>query len=93
MNKNKDIVIKRNVDEVNESYRRRIWFVKIYNPKTKKELEEAIRLSNIWINALLLHCVYPMYIMNDIKKILKNSKYNKKNSNKNFNKKINKKNN
>ncbi len=59
--------IKRNEDEVDESYKRRIWFIK--HVKTK----DAELLSNIWVNSLLLGCVYPLKIMNEIKKLLKNN--------------------
>ena len=67
--------IKRNEDEVNESYNRRVWFVKEFKPKNKSELEEAIKLSNIWVNTLLLGCIYLITAMNKIKKILEKSSF------------------
>ena len=69
--------IKRNLDETDESYRRRIWFISEIKPKTSLEYEEAIRLSNIWVNVLFLKCVYPLETMNRIKIILANTSYNK----------------
>ena len=41
--------IKRNLDETNESYNRRVWFINEIKPKTNKEYNEAIRLSEIWV--------------------------------------------
>ena len=70
--------IKRNVNEVNESYNRRVWFIKQMNPKTSNEKLEAIQLSQIWVNTILLHCIYPIDAMTKIKKVLGASKYNKK---------------
>ena len=42
--------IDRNIDEIDESYKRRKWFVEQINPKTEKERIESIKLSNMWIN-------------------------------------------
>ena len=55
-NGNKDS-IKRRLYETNESYSRRVWFVKQY--KGTGGLTEGVRLANIWINMILLHCRYP----------------------------------
>ena len=70
--------IKRNIDETNESYNRRTWFIKEMKPKTPKEKSESINLSNIWVNTLLLGCIYPVTVMNKIKKILDKSSFTNK---------------
>ena len=62
--------IKRNIDEIDEKYNKRIWFIKKMNPKSKKDFENSVRLSNIWVNSLYLHCIYPLKTMNTIKNIL-----------------------
>ena len=67
--------ISRNRDEVDESYERRKWFINEIKPKTKEQYNEAIILSNVWINMLLLGCIYPKNIIDKIKIILKNSKF------------------
>jgi len=68
--------IKRNLDETNESYNRRVWFINEIKPKTNKEYNEAIRLSEIWVNTILLGCIYPTTVMNKIKTILDKSSLN-----------------
>ncbi len=70
--------VKRNIDETNESYFRRKWFIKEMKPKTQKEKEDAVKLSNIWVNTILLGCVYPTTVMNQIKKILDKSSFTNK---------------
>lgn len=67
--------IKRNIDEINDSYNRRKWFIKEMKPKTQKEIENAINLSNIWVNTILLGCIYPPKTMNEIKLILDKSSF------------------
>jgi len=67
--------IKRNIDEINDSYNRRKWFIKEMKPKTQKEIENAINLSNIWVNTILLGCKYPPKTMNEIKLILDKSSF------------------
>ena len=67
--------IKRNLDETNESFNRRVWFINEIKPKTPKELVEVTKLSNIWVNTILLNCIYPVSTMNIIKKILNKSSY------------------
>lgn len=67
--------ISRNIDETDESFMRRKWFINEMKPKTKHELNEAIRLSNIWVNTVILGCVYPILVMNKIKKILEKSSF------------------
>jgi len=67
--------IDRNIDEIDESYKRRKWFVEQINPKTEKERIESIKLSNMWVNTLFLGCVYFSADMNKIKKILINSNF------------------
>jgi len=68
----------KNLDETEESYNRRVWFISEIKPKTQNEYEEAIRLSNIWINMIILKCIYPIDVMNRIKIILKNTIYKNK---------------
>lgn len=75
MNKKYNANVKRNEDETNESYNRRVWFISEVKPKTQKEYEEAIKLSNIWVNTILLECIYPVTTMNKIKKILDKSSF------------------
>ncbi len=65
--------IKINLDETNESFNRRVWFINEIKPKTQKEKDESIKLSNIWVNSILLGCIYPVNVMNIIKKILNKS--------------------
>jgi hypothetical protein len=72
--------VKRNIDETNESYNRRVWFVSQIKPKTKKDYDEAIKLSNIWVNAILLGCIYPIMVMNKIKILLNKSNFTNKNT-------------
>ena len=57
--------------ETNESYNRRVWFVKAYSKIDKKDLKEAVRLANIWVNILLLHCRYPDKLEQKIYAIVK----------------------
>ena len=52
--------------ETEKRYERRVWFVEKYvkviangNRKNEKSGTEAIRLANIWVNMILLHCRYP----------------------------------
>ncbi len=70
--------VKRNQDEVDESYKRRKWFIGEITPKTKKEYEEAIKLSNIWINMKYLGCRYPTEAEKKVENILKGSSMNNK---------------
>jgi len=67
------MVIQKNLDELDENYNKRIWFIKEIDPKTKKDTENAIRLSNIWINIISLKCIYPLQVMHTIHDILKNT--------------------
>lgn len=48
---------RRMVYEPDASYKRRVWFVKKYGGGGG--VSEAVRLSNIWVNMILLHCRYP----------------------------------
>ena len=54
---NKNGSPRRIVYEPDASYKRRVWFVKKYDGKGGTG--EAVRLSNIWVNMILLHCRYP----------------------------------
>lgn len=67
--------VERNEYEPNASYNRRVWFINQMNIKTENDKKEAIKLSNIWTNMVLLHCIYSNEVMNKIGKILGNSVY------------------
>lgn len=70
--------IRRNLNETEESYNRRVWFINEMKPKTNKDFYEAIKLSNIWVNTILLGCIYPATVMTKIKNILDKSSYTNK---------------
>jgi len=72
-NTNNTNKIKKNIDETEESYKRRLWFISLLKPKTKDETKNAILLANIWINMIILKCIYPKPIMEKIHIIVKNA--------------------
>ena len=65
MNNNK---IRKKDWETDERYNRRVWFIKKYKGNKK----ESVRLSNIWVNMLILHCRYPDKLEKIIYKHLSN---------------------
>lgn len=65
--------IPRNLDETNESYEKRKWFIGTYAPKTPKEFDKAVQLSNIWVNMLYLKCRYPDKTEKEIANVIKKS--------------------
>jgi hypothetical protein len=65
--------IKRNIDETDESYNRRKWFIQEIKSKNSKNIGDIVQMSNIWVNTILLKCIYPTEIMNKIKQILDKS--------------------
>lgn len=80
-NKIHGMLIKRNMDELNNSYNLRKWFIYQLKPKNKKAFDEAVLLSNILVNWKYLHCIYPTPYMKKIQKIYVNTNdinFNKK---------------
>lgn len=67
-------LLKRDKYEPMERFNERGWFVVSISPKTKSELEEAIRLSRIWINIKFNKCTYDPSLMNKINNIVNLSK-------------------
>lgn len=74
--------IERLTNETDTSYKLRVNFIKLNNPKTKSEMNMCIMFSKIFVNVVLLECRYSTDIekklnknSNKIKKILKNIKY------------------
>lgn len=63
-------IIRKNINETDESYEKREWFIKQNKPKNEKELEKFLILSNVWVNILYLNCIYPIEIMKRIQTIL-----------------------
>lgn len=55
--------------ESSEKFNERGWFVASIAPKSKSELDEAIRLSRIWINIKFDKCIYDEIIMDKIKNL------------------------
>lgn len=72
--KNKNLngngLVKRTKYEPDESYRRRVWFVKKFIKNGGKDVE-GIRLSNIWVNMILLKCRYSDELEKIVHKALK----------------------
>jgi len=62
-------LLKRDKFEPIERFNERGWFVASICPRTS-ELEEAIRLSRIWINIKFNKCVYNDSVMEKINKII-----------------------
>ena len=62
--------LKRDKYESMERYNERGWFVVSVSPKTLDELNEAIRLSRIWICIKFDKCVYDKNVMDRINKYL-----------------------
>ena len=66
--------------ETDESYNRRVWFVNRFKNKNGNggnvvgDVKEAVRLANIWVNMLLLHCRYPEKLEKMIYAVVKNNK-------------------
>jgi len=60
--------------ETNKEYFIRKTFYSLFNPKTKKEKDKYEMYSLLFINILLLKCVYPPKQQNEIKKIIQNKK-------------------
>ena len=46
------------VHETERNYQLRVNFIKLNNPKTKKELEICIMFSKIFVNIITLGCRY-----------------------------------
>jgi hypothetical protein len=67
--------IDRLIDELDESYIRRKWFIEQIAPKTEEESREAVRLSERWVYMLFLGCIYPKIVVDKIRNILRNTKY------------------
>jgi len=66
-------------NETDKDYQLRINFIKLNNPKNKKELELCIMFSKIFVNIITLGCRYSIKIekelnknSNKVKKILNN---------------------
>lgn len=53
-----------------ERFNERGMFVASLSPKTKSEMDEAIRLSRIWVNVKFDKCVYDQILMGKINKNL-----------------------
>lgn len=64
--------------ETDESYNRRVWFVTNYLKNIGNgKGQNAIRLANIWVNMLLLHCRYPEKLEEIIYSAVKKMETNK----------------
>ena len=57
------------VNELNDMFYERCWKVINLYPKTEKELNEAIKLSKIWIYKKYFNCQYSDKLENKIKDI------------------------
>lgn len=66
--------IKKNFLETDYNYSLRKLFINYYNPKNKKELNNAIMYSNIWCNIIFLKCKYNNDIENNINNLINEEK-------------------
>lgn len=66
--------IKKNFLETDYNYSLRKLFINYYNPKNKKELNNAIMYSNIWCNIIFLKCKYNKDIENNINNLINEEK-------------------
>ena len=62
----KKVKLLRNEDETNYEFNLRKNFIKRMSPKTKKAIEESIRLSYIYSNIKILGCVYPDKLQEEV---------------------------
>lgn len=56
------------VHETERNYQLRVNFIKLNNPKTKKELEICIMFSKIFVNIITLGCRYSIKIEKELNK-------------------------
>ena len=70
--------IERNQDETNASFERRKWFIGQLKPKSQQTYDEAVRLSEIWVNWKYLGCQYPEKVMKEVREVLDESVNKKK---------------
>jgi ribosomal protein S6 len=68
--------LKFNIDETIENYYKRWWFISNISPKNISEFNEAVRLSNIWINMIVLKCKYNQNLEHLIFNIINSFKNN-----------------
>ena len=57
--------------EPDDIFNERMWFVAKQEPKSNKEMEEAIYYSTIWSNIKFLNCEYNSDILHKINEIQK----------------------
>lgn len=62
----KNYFIERNEEENDNSLYNRMMFISKQNPNTDEDFKKFTRLSNIWINKILLGCAYSSKIENTI---------------------------
>ncbi len=70
----KRVKLLRNEDETNYEYNLRKNCIKRMKPKTKKAVDESIRLSYIYSNIKILGCVYPDKLQDKVMKYDYNNK-------------------
>lgn len=66
---NYQIKIYKDVDEPLKYFNIRCSFIRDFNPKSTKELKEAINLSYLYRNSIQYNCQYSSSLMKNIKKI------------------------
>ncbi|MBA42951.1 MAG: hypothetical protein CMF62_02940 [Magnetococcales bacterium] len=63
------VKVDKDLDEDDIYYHQRVWFILSQKPKTKKELEETIKFSRIWINHKKFNCCYSSNLMDKLEEL------------------------